>query len=66
MFYISLYISRHHFSKIIKISFKIIWKKDFRHKFSFFNGFTQTLLTRPLSYWSKSAKRDNFFFVDAP
>ena len=40
--FISFYISRYHFSQIFRSSFNIIWKKDFRHKFSFFNGFTQT------------------------
>ena len=39
-FYISFYISRHHFSQNIRTSFNIIWKKDFRDKSSFFNGFT--------------------------
>ena len=42
--FISFYISRHHFSQVFRTSFNIIWKKDFRHKFSFFNGFTQTSL----------------------
>ena len=41
--FISFYISRYDFSQIIKTSFSIIWKKDFHHKFSFFNRFTQTL-----------------------
>ena len=35
-------ISRYHFSQIIWTSFNIIWRIDFGHKFSFFNGFTQT------------------------
>ena len=39
--FISFYISRYHFSQVFRTSFNIIWKKDFRHKFSFFNGFTQ-------------------------
>ena len=39
--FISFYISRYHFSEVFRTSFNIIWKKDFRHKFSFFNGFTQ-------------------------
>ena len=30
------------FYKVYVLSFNIIWKKDFRHQFSFFNGFTQT------------------------
>ena len=38
--FISFYISRYHFSQVFRTSFKIIWKKDFRHKFSFFNRFT--------------------------
>ena len=41
LFYISFYISRNHFSQIFRTSFNIIWKKDFRHNFSFYNGFTQ-------------------------
>ena len=42
LFYISFHISRHHFSfHSFSTSFNIIWKKDFCHKFSFFNGFTQ-------------------------
>ena len=43
VFFISFYISRYHFSHVFRTSFNIIWKKDFRHKFSFFNGFTQPL-----------------------
>ena len=39
--FISFYINRYHFSQIFKTSFSIIWKKDFCHKFSFFNGVTQ-------------------------
>ena len=39
--FISFYISRYHFSQFCKTLFNNIWKKDFRHKFSFFNGFTQ-------------------------
>ena len=42
LFYISFYISRHHFSQIFRTSFSIIWKQDFCHKFSFFNGFSQS------------------------
>ena len=38
--FISFYISRY-FSRVFRTSFNIIWKKDFRHIFSFFNGFTQ-------------------------
>ena len=40
--FISFYISRYHFSQVFRTSFNIIWKKDFRRKFSFFNGFTET------------------------
>ena len=40
--FISFYINRYHFSQIFKTSFSIIWKKDFCHKFSFFNRVTQT------------------------
>ena len=39
LFYTSLYISRHHFSQIFRTSLNIILKKDFHHKFSFFNRF---------------------------
>ena len=48
--FISFYISRYHFSQIFRTSFKIIWKKDFRHEFSFLNRFTPTrvsILTPP-------------------
>ena len=34
--FISFYISRYHFSQVLRTSFNIIWKKDFCHKFSFF------------------------------
>ena len=37
-----VFINRYHFSQIFRTSLNIILKKDFRHKFSFFNGFTQT------------------------
>ena len=40
--FISFYISRSHFSQIFRTSFNITWKRDFCHKFSFFNRFTQT------------------------
>ena len=39
--FMSFYISRYHFSQAFRTSFNIIWKKDFRRKFSFFNGLTQ-------------------------
>ena len=42
LFYISFYITRHHFSQIFRTSFNIIWKKIFCLKFPLFNGFTQT------------------------
>ena len=38
--FISFYISRYHFSQVFRTSFNIIWKKDFQHKFSFFNEFS--------------------------
>ena len=41
LFVICFYISRYHFSRILRTSFNNIWIKYFRHKFSFFNGFTQ-------------------------
>ena len=40
--FISFYISRYYFSQIFRTSFNIIWKKDFRHEFSFFNRFTKS------------------------
>ena len=41
--FISFYISRYQFFlQMFRTSFNIIWKKDFCHKFSFFNGSTQT------------------------
>ena len=45
--FIRFYISRYHFSQVFRISFNIIWKKDFRYKFPFFNGFTQPLPLPP-------------------
>ena len=47
---IRIYISRYHFEHLLK--------KDFRHEFLFFNGFTQT--HRPL------AKRDKSFLLMLP
>ena len=46
--FISFYISRYHFSQIFRTSFNI-WQKDFCHKFSFFNRFTQTTTPSPPS-----------------
>ena len=41
---LSFYISRYHFAQTFRTSFNIIWKKkEFCDKFSFFNGFSQTL-----------------------
>ena len=40
--FVTLYSSRYHLAQICRTSFNITWKKDFRHKFSFFNGFSQT------------------------
>ena len=40
--FISFYISRYHFLPVFRTSFNIIWKKDFRYKFFFLSGFTQT------------------------
>ena len=37
------------FSQIFKTSFNIIWKKKFRHKFSFFNGFNHPPPPNPLN-----------------
>ena len=38
--YVRFHINRYHLSLIFRASYNI-WKKDFRHEFSFFNGFTQ-------------------------
>ena len=42
---LNFYISRYHFAQTFRTSFNIIWKKkeEFCDKFSFFNGFSQTL-----------------------
>ena len=40
--FIIFYINIYHFLQFFRTSFKIIWKKDFRHRFSFFNRFNQT------------------------
>ena len=42
---LSFYISRYHFAQTFRTSFNIIWKKkkEFCDKFSFFNGFSQSL-----------------------
>ena len=37
LLFLVAFISRHHFSQYFRTSFNIIWKKDFRHKFSFLN-----------------------------
>ena len=47
--FISFSISRYHFLQVFRTSFNIIWKKDFRHKFSFFNRFIQTHSPHPLN-----------------
>ena len=60
--FISFYISRYHFSQIFRSSFNIIWKKDFRHKFSFFNGFTQI----PILLTTKICWAGQKIFVDVP
>ena len=39
--YIRFYISRYHFHKFLKLHSILSEEKDFRYKFSFFNGFTQ-------------------------
>ena len=39
--YVRFSIRRYYFSLIFSASYNIIWKKDFRHEFSFFSGFTQ-------------------------
>ena len=45
--FISFYIRRFHLSQNFRKN--IIWKKDFRHKFSFFNGFTHIPTPHPLN-----------------
>ena len=58
---ITFYISKNYFWQTFRTSFNIIWKKDFCHKFYFFNGFTQTSHLRP-----KSAQRDKSFLSMLP
>ena len=55
--FISFCISKCHFSQVFRTSSNIIWKKNFRHKFSFFNRFTQTPIS-PLPQQPKSDKRE--------
>ena len=60
--FISFYINRYHFSQVFRNSFNIIWKKDFRHKFSFFNGFTQLPLpNHPLNSQNPLSMTEFFF-----
>ena len=40
LFHVRFYISRYHFSLVFRALYSVIWKKYFRYKFSFFNGFT--------------------------
>ena len=48
LFCINFYIRRYHFLQIFRTWFKIIYiKKDFCHKFTFFNRFTQTYTPPP-------------------
>ena len=42
LFYISFYTSRCHVLQYCGTRFNIIWKKDFRREFCFFNEFNQT------------------------
>ena len=51
--FINFYISRDDFSQIFRTPFSIIWKKDFRHKFFFFNGFPQPSPPTPASLTAK-------------
>ena len=46
--FVRFYINRYHFSQVSRTSFNIIWKKDFRHKFSFFSRLKRSSRTRPL------------------
>ena len=46
LFLLAFTSSRYHFSQIFRTSFNI-WQKDFCHKFSFFNRFTQTTTPSP-------------------
>ena len=41
------------FSVSFRASYSIIWKQDFRHEFSFFNGFNQTPLPLPTPLTTK-------------
>ena len=54
--FISFYISRYHFSQIFRNSFRIIFKKDFCHKFSFLMDSLKLPPPTP-----QSAKRDESF-----
>ena len=56
------YISRYDFPRIFRTLFNIIWKEDFCHEFSFFNGFTQT--PHPLNDQNQLSMAK--FFTDAP
>ena len=63
--FISFYISWYHFSEVFRTYSRLyIWKKDFRHKFSFFSGFNPShppayLRAKICFAWQK-------FFVNAP
>ena len=48
--FISFYISRYHFSQILRNSFRIIRKKDLRHGFSFLTD----SLNQPCNFQNKS------------
>ena len=61
--FISFYISRYHFLPIFRTSFNIIWKKNFCHKLSIFNGFTQPIPAPPLNSQNPLSMRK--VFVDA-
>ena len=63
--FIRFYIKRYNFSQIFKTSFGIIWKKDFCHKFSFFNKVTEPSQPLKLKRW-KATKHDKSFLLMVP
>ena len=65
LFYISFYISRYHFLWYFRILFKVFLRKDFRHKFSLFNGFTITPYPLDVEE-SKSARHFERFLLKLP
>ena len=63
--FISFYTSRYHFSQILRIWFNSIWKMDFSHGFSFFNGFTQSPSPLPPPDFTISTFLKSYFLLIA-